>query len=278
MTFFSTIGEKLSRNIPKNTKNFENYLKKSILTSFSFRLVITAEVVKIIEEFKPKTSTGDDKISSKILKLASVALAEPIKVMINQSLTTGIFPTRYKLAKVIPLLKKANNYNIDNFRPISLLSSISKVIEKCVFNQIIAYFEENKLLCESQYGYRKEHSTELACLELVDKLHQQLDNNETPFCIFIDLSKAFDTLDHKILISKLRYYGLNENAIQWFYSYLSDRSQYVEIDNIKSDFKNISTGVPQGSILGPLLFIIYINDINTVSKAFRSILYADDTS
>ena len=153
--YFSTIGEKLSRDIPQNSKNFEDYLKESILTSFSFRLVDTPEVVKIIKNFKPKTSTGDDNISSKILKLASAALAEPIKIMINQSLTTGIFPTRYKLAKVIPLLKKPNNNNLDNFRPISLLSSVSKVIEKCVFNQIIAYFEVNKLLCESQYGYRK---------------------------------------------------------------------------------------------------------------------------
>ena len=119
--------------------------------------------MKVITDFKPKTSVGDDGISAKILKLASNALAEPIKVLINQSLTTGVFPTRYKLARVMPLLKKPNKKDIDNFRPISLLSSVSKVIEKCVFNQMIVYFEDNNLLCDSQYGYRKEHCTELAC-------------------------------------------------------------------------------------------------------------------
>ena len=276
--YFSTIGEKLSSKIPRNGKSFESYLKNRILTSFSFKLINTDDVNKVIHKFKPKTSTGDDGISTKLLKLAAGALAEPIAILINQSLTTGIFPTRYKLAKVIPLLKKSNNYNTDNVRHISLLSSISKVMEKCVFIQLYAYFEENRLLYGSQYGYRKKHSTETACIELVDKLYQQLDNNETPFCIFLDLSKAFDTLDHKILISKLKYYGLDQNAIEWFSSYLSNRSQYVEIDSVKSNLREIKTGVPQGSILGPLLFIIYINDINTVSSAFRSILYADDTS
>ena len=276
--YFSNIGDKLSTKIPKKSKSFEAYLKNKVLTSFSFNLVNTTDVSKVINELKPKTSTGDDGISTKILKLVSGALVEPITILINQSLTTGIFPSSYKLARVVPLPKKPNNYNTDNFRPISLLSSVSKVIEKCVFIQLYTYFENNKILHDSQYGYREEHSTESACTELVDKLFQQLDDKETPFCIFLDLSKAFDTLNHEILISKLRYYGLNDNAIKWFTSYLCERSQYVEIDGIKSDSQDIKTGVPQGSILGPLLFIIYINDINKVSKAFKSILYADDTS
>ena len=131
---------------------------------------------------------------------------------------------------------------------------------------------------ESQYGYRKGHSTETACLELIDKLTNKLHNKEIPFCIFIDLSKAFDTLNHSILLRKLKYYGLDNNAISWFKSYLTDRKQYVEIDGVKSQIKSLSTGVPQGSTLGPLLFIIYMNDINIVSNTFKSILFADDTS
>ena len=141
-----------------------------------------------------------------------------------------------------------------------------------------SYFETNKLLYKSQYGYRKLHSTETACLELVDKLTKQLENKETPLCIFIDLSKAFDTIDHSILLSKLRYYGLNSCALKWFSSYLSDRQQYVDIEGISSEINNINTGVPQGSTLGPLLFIIYMNDLNEVSTVFKSILFADDTS
>ena len=115
-------------------------------------------------------------------------------------------------------------------------------------------------------------------LSLIDKIYQQLDNNQIPFCLFLDLSKAFDTLDHIILIAKLKYYGLDESAITWFQSYLCNRFQYVEIDGIKSEPRRVNTGVPQGSILGPLLFIIYMNDINHASNIFQSILYADDTS
>ena len=130
----------------------------------------------------------------------------------------------------------------------------------------------------SQYGYRKEHSTESACIELVDKISHQLHAKETPVCIFLDLSKAFDTLNHEILLSKLKHYGLSDTPLKWFSDYLSNRKQYVEVDNIKSSNADINTGVPQGSILGPLLFIIYMNDINTASEIFRAILYADDTS
>ena len=148
-----------------------------------------------------------------------------------------------------------------------------------MFNQLNEYFEENKLLYNSQYGYRQGHSTESACLELIDKLHQQLENSQRPFSIFIDLSKAFDTLNHSILISKLRYYGVDEHAIKWFKSYLSNRKQYVQIDEVKSSIKDIETGVPQGSTLGPLLFIIYMNDISASSNLLKSIiLFADDTT
>ena len=276
--YFSTIGENLSAEIPKVNKSFNTYLTKTILTSFSFELVAPSNVSKIMNNLKPKTSTGDDKFNAKIMKLSSAALIEPITILINQSLTTGIFPARYKMAKVMPLIKKPNNFNIVNFRPISLLCAISKVIEKCVFTQVYSYFEKHKLLYESQYGYRKQHSTETACLDLIDKIYQQLDNNQIPFCLFLNLSKAFNTLDHIILIAKLKYYGLDESAITWFQSYLCNRFQYVEVDGIKSEPRRVNTGVPQGSILGPLLFIIYMNDINHASNIFQSILYADDTS
>ena len=134
------------------------------------------------------------------------------------------------------------------------------------------------LFYKSQYGFRKSHSTESACLELVNKLTEQLENNETPFCIFIDLSKAFDTLDHNILLNKLKYYGLDDISLSWFKSYLTERKQYVEIEGYRSEMQTINTGVPQGSTLGPLLFIIYMNDLNTVSDIFNIILFADDTS
>ena len=167
---------------------------------------------------------------------------------------------------------------VDNYRPISLLPVLSKVFEKCVFNQLYAYFQNYKLFYSSQYGFIKLHSTELACLELVDRILQERDRGELPIIIFIDLSKAFDTLDHQILLSKLKYYGADDTSLRWFSSYLSNRKQFVEIDGTCSQKKVITTGVPQGSILGPLLFIIYMNDIQFASDVFSSILYADDTN
>ena len=276
--YFCNIGQILADSIPSSNHSYSHYLKKLITSSFSFSTVDSETVLKILKQFKPKTSKGIDGISMKILKSVSSIILDPLTLLINQSLMTSTFPSKLKIAKIMPLLKKPNIFKPDNFRPISLLPCISKIIEKCVFIQIYEYFEKNKLIFGSQYGYRKNHSTETACLELIDKLYKHLDNNQSPFCIFIDLSKAFDTINHQILLSKLKYYGLDDHAISWFKSYLSDRKQFVEVDGVKSPTQPISTGVPQGSTLGPLLFVIYMNDINIVSEIFKCILFADDTS
>ncbi len=159
----------------------------------------------------------------------------------------------------------------------SLLPAISKCFEKVIFLQIYNFFQEKKLLYCAQYGFRTEHSREFAALELVDKIILNMDKMETPIGIFLDLSKAFDTLDHEILLYKLKQYGFNCNALNLMKSYLTDHKQFVQIDDTQSDFSNIIIGVPQGSILGPLLFTIYINDICQASKLFDFIIYANDT-
>ena len=151
-------------------------------------------------------------------------------------------------------------------------------MKKTIAKQLSGYFEDNKLFNQNQYGFRPGHSTEHAPLELVDKITSQMDNNETPISIFLDLSTAFDTIDHNILLDTLKYYGLDDIAIKLFRSYLTNRYQYVQIENAKSQLLEINTGVPQGSILGPLLFIIYINDISQSSDTFDFIAYADDTT
>ena len=178
----------------------------------------------------------------------------------------------------MPLYKKEDQRVFGNYRPISLLSSISKIFEKVAFKQILQYFPSNNLLFESQYGFRENDSTELAALEFIDRIKLEMDQKKIPFSIFLDLSKAFDTLNHDILLTKLRYYGIQGIALNWFQNVLTKRSQYVQYNDTSSSIREIETGVPQGSILGPLLFIIYLNDIHTVSDKFSFILYADDTT
>ena len=278
-SYFTNIGPELASKIKTNDdKTFKDYLNTPCEHRFQFTPVTEHEVTRIIDMLKPKSSHGFDGLSVKLLKLILKDISKSVTLVINQSLHTGIFPDLLKIAKVIPIHKKDDNTILDNYRPISILPALSKVFERVMFNQVHGFFKLHNLYYDSQYGFREQHSTELASLELIDRLLVELDNGETPLSIFMDLSKAFDTLNHDILLYKLKYYGIIGPALELFKSYFINRKQYVELENVKSNYIDITTGVPQGSILGPLLFIIYINDISSVSTLFKPIIYADDTT
>ena len=264
-------------NIRDNT-DFKDYLDKQINTNFTFRSINEQDVGKIIDSLPSKSSYGEDGISPKLLKSLKSAILKSFTLIINQILHTGIFPEHLKIARVLPLFKKDDQTIFSNYRPISLLPSFSKVVEKIIFNQLYEYFDSHKYFYSSQYGFRKCHSTEHAALELIDKIITDMDKGNIPINIYLDMSKAFDILDHRILIDKLKYYGITGTALDLFISYLSNRKQYVDFKGIKSNTLDIKSGVPQGSILGPLLFIIFINDFSKSSNLFDFIIYADDTS
>lgn len=279
IVFFTNVGPKLAAEITNtNNANFMDYLHNPILHNFAFKPISDETITNILDSLKPKPSCGNDGISTKLLKVIKQEICKPLTIIINQSLATGIFPDPLKIAKVIPLYKKGDRTSLDNYRPISILPSISKIFERVMFNQINTYFSSHNLYYNGQYGFRDKHSTQLAALELIDRISQELDQGMTPINVYLDLSKAFDTLDHNILLSKLQFYGFRNSALEFCKSYLSNRKQFVQINNAKSSEADITMGVPQGSILGPLLFIIYMNDIIRSSNSFKFIMFADDTT
>ena len=236
------------------------------------------EIADLVSNLKNSSSSGYDNIPTKLIKYCNVELAPVLAHINNQSLVEGIFPTNLKIAKIVPIFKTGNASTVSNYRPISILSVFSKVFEKIVHARLEEYLLENAILHNNQFGFRSELSTCMALLELVNKLAASVDAGEITVGLFIDLAKAFDTVDHSILLSKLQHYGIRGTALEWFRSYSSDRRQCVTIDGHESGFASIKCGVPQGSILGPVLFLLYINDLGYVSKILQCVMFADDTN
>ena len=278
-TFFAKVGENLAETIPPNKK-----LDGSVPTSqkenrVDFELKITSEdgVLKELKKLKNKKSTGLDGISSFVLKLAAKEITPSLTYIINKSIIDKVFPSSWKVAKVIPLFKKGDKSLPDNYRPISLLPVVSKVLERVIHVQLLNYLNENDLLALEQSGFRPMHSTQTTLAKVTDDWLDAMSRQCYTGVVFVDLRKAFDTVDHNILLQKMACIGVSCSSLKWFKEYLSDRKIVTQINNTLSSKENISYGVPQGSILGPLMFIIYINDIVKQIKNCSIHLYADDT-
>ncbi len=278
--YFVNVGPSLADNIPDTDTQFSQYLSAStnVKNSLFLNPVTDVEILQLVAKVKPKKSKGHDELDMCLIKKLIPYIVVPLKHIFNLSLLNGVFPDSMKIARVIPLFKSGNTKEFSNYRPISLLPQFSKILEKMYHSRLMAFIDSNQILYKSQYGFRKQMSTSLAIIELVEEITNSLDNHEATVGVFIDLKKAFDTVDHSILIEKLYHYGIRGTANKWICSYLMNRYQYVTINGTDSDYMNVLCGVPQGSILGPILFILYINDMCNVSTLLKPILFADDTN
>ena len=225
------IGQVMANKTKNRDLSFSVYLNKRIDSRFTFKKINESYISDMIDQFKLKNSAGYDGISMKLLKLIKVPLIKPITIIINQSLSTGVFSD--KIAKMTPIFKKNNIQHIENYCPISVLYVFSKFIEKVVCSQLHSYFIENNLFPPHQYGFWKLHTTDHAILELVDRAVLVLDKGNSSLAIFLDLTKAFGTLNHKILLAKLQYYGINNTAFTWFSSYFKNQVHYTQLDFCK---------------------------------------------
>ena len=235
------------------------------------------EIEKLIDNLNVKKSTGPNSLPVLIIKMYKHFFSYWLSRLVNLCFVIGKFPDILKIAKVIPLHKKDSKLDFHNYRPISLLSVFSKIYEKLLYIRIYSYLTKNNMIYNKQFGFRSNHSTNHALISITERIKSLVDDGLYVGGIFIDLEKAFDTVNHNILCEKLRYYGFRGNVNNLIQSYLANRKQYVSLNGFDSETKKITCGVPQGSSLGPLLFLIYINDFRLCLDKTESGHFADDT-
>jgi hypothetical protein len=275
--YFTNIGNDLAKRIPSTNLDPLSYIQIDMQESMFTHHVECNEVEKIIQSLK-NASAGHDGIQAKALKNTYSLYLQPLTHVLNLSLTQGFVPDCMKVARVIPLYKSGDAMQLSNYRPVSILPVFSKLLERLMYNRLISFINRHKILYKYQFGFRSNHSTNMALILLIDKIASAIEKGEFVVGLFLDFQKAFDTVNHTVLLNKLNTYGIRGTAYQWFEDYLKHRQQFVLFANTESKKSIIQCGVPQGSILGPLLFLLYINDLVQTSFSLMPILFADDTS
>ena len=276
--YFSSIGVQLDSKMPTTDSNPLKYVQKSAATLGEETLMVSPnELAKIIKSLN-LVGGGIDQISTKILLGTYEKCIHHLVHFINLCLTTSVFPDLLKVAIIKPIFKSKERSKLTNYRPISLLPVFSKLLEKVLHSHLMSHLVENNLIHPLQFGFRKYHSTYMPLCKLTDEITKSMQDDQITCCVYLDLKKAFDTVSIEILLEKLYAYGLRKNLYSIMQSYLSNRTQRTKIKGQLSKSCDVQVGVPQGSILGPLLFIMYINDLPNIDKDVDFYLFADDTA
>jgi len=279
--YFCNVGEELVAKLPKHLGkqvNFMNFCNPSPPHSMACESIDREELLKLIDNLNNNKSPGPDNFGPTLVKEMAGLIIEPLLFIYNLSFSTGVVPDKLKVAKVIPIYKKGEMCFTSNYRPISLLSIFNKLLEKLMHKRLYSFLQKNSVLYQYQFGFRKNYSTSLALIEVIDSIIKYLDDSDTVVGIYLDLQKAFDTVNHEILLAKMKNYGIRGVIYNWFASYLRNRKQFTAIGKNSSEVNEIKCGVPQGSVLGPLLFLIYVNDIHNAIPEVNIKLFADDTN
>jgi hypothetical protein len=275
--FFTNIGVQISESVPPTEIQPEDYLTPMMNTpNLNLNGIGPNQVVDIIKLLSPKKSLDIDGISTYLISKIAHEVSVPLAHIFSLSIQEGIFPDRLKTSRTVPIFKAGNPELCDNYRPIALLSSLSKILEKIVSIQLVNHLDINKLIYKHQYGFQQNKSTEHNLIHAVNYIGEAFNEGKYAVGVFFDLKKAFDVCSHSILLKKLKNLGIKGMELKWFSSYLTDRKQCVDINGTLSDSNEIKISILQGSILGPILFLCYINDLHTVTDLLM-LMFADDT-
>jgi hypothetical protein len=275
--FFANLGNLATKNIQAHNGDIFATLNQPAPNSLFLTPTSINEIILIVTKLAPKMSCGFDSISVKLIKQIIGNIAAPLCKIFNKSLSIGVFPDLLKIARIIPIFKSGDSEDLKNYRPISLLPSFSKILEQIIHTRMISYLNKQSTLHSSQHGFRINHSTMTAVIDVLESITSALNNKFFSIALFVDVSKAFDSIDHRLLLSKLHVYGIRGVALKLIESYLYNRYQYTVVNDVNSHYCKITMGLPQGSILGPLMYTIFVNDMFNVNGSVKCVLYADDT-